>query len=355
VPPPPPRRRARACGLEFGSIPTGSHNAITDVPGVRVGHVTLWKDPDSDGNGAVARTGVTAIVLDDVSEMFRRPMAAGVAVLNGAGELTGSIEMREWGILETPIVLVSTNNVGRAYDAVVDAVLESGIDDVVIPVVGECDDSSLDDVRARSLSVAHVREALETAADGAVAEGVVGAGCGMITMGHKAGIGTASRVVGTGTVGVMLLCNFGGARLLRVGGMVVGPRLGDSAPPLDTGGSCIGVVVTDVSLDARQLERVARRVGLGLARLGSVAHHGSGDIFCAVSTANRVDRDARGTRTVTVLADAELSDIFTAVVDATEEAVTNALFVADTVIGRDGFVAEGLPVDQILEWLGLAP
>ena len=209
-----------------------------------------------------------------------------------------------------------------------------------------------------------MRRAIDTASDGAVAEGVVGAGCGMITMGHKAGIGTASRVVGDGTVGVLLLCNFGGARLLRVGGMLVGPRLeahvvgrpgAVGLAPLDSGGSCIGVVVTDIPLDPRQLERVARRVGLGLGRVGSVAHHGSGDIFCAVSTTNRFDREATGRRTSTVLVDADLDDVFAAVVDATEEAVINALFVADTVTGRDGVVAPGLPVHQILDWLGLPP
>jgi D-aminopeptidase len=352
VPPPLPRRRARDCGLEFGSLPVGPNNAITDVPGVRVGHVTVWDDPDAAGAGAVARTGVTAIVPDDLAEMYRRPMAAGVAVLNGAGELTGSIEIREWGVLETPIVLVSTNNVGRAYDAVVDAVLAAGIDDVVIPVVGECDDSSLDDIRARSLTTDHVRAALDSAAPGPVAEGVVGAGCGMITMGHKAGIGTASRILERGTVGVLLLCNFGGVRLLRVGGVLVGPRLdATSTTAADESGSCIGVVVTDIPLDARQLERVARRVGLGLGRMGSVAHNGSGDIFCAVSTTNRTERDATGVRTTSAVADSELDAVFTAVVDAAEESVTNALFVADTVTGRDGFVANGLPVDDILEWI----
>ena len=268
-------------------------------------------------------------------------------------------------------MLVSTNNVGRAYDAVVDAVLEAGIDDVVIPVVGECDDSSLDDVRARSLSVTHVRRAIDTASDGAVAEGVVGAGCGMITMGHKAGIGTASRVVGDGTVGVLLLCNFGGARLLRVGGMLVGPRLETHVVGRPDGGGGNGRRRRGPARLRRLVhrrrrhrhsarpaddsERVARRVGLGLGRVGSVAHHGSGDIFSAVSTTNRFDRGATGRRTSTVLADAELDDVFAAVVDATEEAVINALFVADTVTGRDGVVAPGLPVHQILDWLGLPP
>ncbi len=287
MPAPQPRPRARDCGLSFGSLPVGEHNAITDVPGVRVGHVTIWRD-ELD---AVGRTGVTAIVPDDAAGMFRRPMAAGTAVLNGAGELTGSIEMREWGLCETPIVLTSTNAVGRAYDAVVDELFAAGETDVVIPVVGECDDSWLDDIRRRWVTTETVCEALHSATSGPVAEGVVGAGTGMVTMGHKAGIGTASRVLdGLGTIGVLLLCNFGESSLLRVAGVLVGEMLTAErgvAHTLDDSGSCIGVAVTDVPLDASTLERVARRVGLGLARTGSIAGHGSGDIFCALSTTNR--------------------------------------------------------------------
>lgn len=355
MPAPAPRPRPRQLGLTFGALPTGEHNAITDVPGVTVGHTTVWRDP-ADGDDGIGRTGATAVVFDGLREIYERPMAAGTAVLNGAGELTGTIEMREWGILESPIVMVSTNNVGRAADAVVDAMLAAGVDDVVLPVVGECDDSWLDDIRRRWLTGDHVRAAIEDAAGGRVAEGVVGAGTGMITMGHKGGIGTASRVIdGLGTIGVLLLCNFGGARLLRVGGREVGETLAaerEVAPTRDHGGSCIGVVATDIPLDARQLERVARRVGLGLARVGSVAHHGSGDIFCAVSTTNRRDRDVAGFHTVRLLSDYAIDPVFTAVVDAAEEAVTDALFVADTVSGVNGHVVPGLPVERVLELLG---
>jgi len=188
---------------------------------------------------------------------------------------------------------------------------------------------------------------------GPVAEGVVGAGTGMSTMGHKGGVGTASRVLdGLGTVGVLLLCNFGGSKLLRIGGMPVGETLTAErqvAPKLDAGGSCIGVVMTDIPLDARQLERVARRVGLGLGRVGSVAHHGSGDIFIAASTTNRRARGESGFIETRLLADKSLDAVFTAVVDASEEAVTNALFVADTVTGVDGHTVPGLPVERVLE------
>lgn len=348
--PPSPRPRARELGLRFGPYPTGEHNAISDVPGVRVGHVTVWRD---EPDGGVARTGCTVVAPDTASGMWRRPMPAGTAVLNGAGELTGSIEIREWGVLESPVVLVSTNNIGRGYDALVDAAMADGVDDVVVPVVGECDDSWLDDITRRWLTLDHVREALDGATSGPVAEGVVGAGTGMITMGHKGGIGTASRVIdGLGTIGVLLLCNFGGARLLRIGGVPVGETLvaeRDTAPTLDDGGSCIGIVLTDIPLDARQCERVARRVGLGLARVGSVAHHGSGDIFLAASTQNRRERGERGFLDIRLVADTMLDPVFTAVVDATEEAVTNALFVADTVTGVHGHVVPGLPVDRVLE------
>jgi D-aminopeptidase len=349
---PAPRPRARSLGLTFGRFPTGVHDAITDVPGVRVGHVTMWADDER----GVARTGVTAIVPDGVRSMFERPMAAGMAVLNGAGELTGSVELQEWGILETPILLTGTTSVGRAYDALVDEAIDAGIDEPVIPVVGECDDSWLDDLRRRSVTVAHARQAVREATDGAVAQGVVGAGTGMITMGHKGGIGTASRVLdGLGTVGVLLLCNFGGLHDLRLGGVHVGEVLARDRdaqlPPYDTGGSCVGIVMTDIPLDARQLNRVARRVGLGLARVGSVAHHGSGDIFAAVSTTNRGDRDATGLQQVQLLADGSLNDVFSAVVDATEEAVHDALFVADTVSGVAGHVVPGLPVERVLALL----
>ncbi|MEY4340002.1 MAG: hypothetical protein RLZ14_1852 [Actinomycetota bacterium] len=360
--PPLPRPRPRSFGLAFGALPTGQHNAITDVPGVRVGHVTLFHGDHAAGE-PVARTGVTAIVPDSVKGMFERPMPAAFAVLNGAGELTGSVEIAEWGILETPVLLTSTNNTGRISDGVVDELLATGVREVVVPVVGECDDSWLDDVRRRWVTPQHACDAMAVATNGPVPEGVVGAGTGMTTMGWKGGIGTASRVIdGLGTVGVLLLCNFGGRTLLRLGGRPVGETLHAealqaealAAPPCDTGGSCLGVVFTDIPLDARQLRRVATRVGLGLARVGSVAHHGSGDIFLAVSTANRVARGTTGLVQQHLLADGSLNEVFTAVVDASEEAVANALFVADTVTGVDGNVVRGLPVPRVLELFGLA-
>jgi D-aminopeptidase len=196
--------------------------------------------------------------------------------------------------------------------------------------------------------------AIDAAAGGPVAEGVVGAGTGMVTMELKAGIGTSSRVLpDLGTVGVLVLANFGRLGQLRVTGVPVGVTLAaDAAAARGDAGSCIGVVATDIPLDARQLTRVARRVGLGLARVGSVAGHGSGDIFCAISTTNRRPRVAEGIHSVDLLGDDSIGAVFAATVDATEEAVTNALFVADTVSGRDGHVAPGLPVERVLALLG---
>ncbi len=264
----------RARGLRIGELEPGAANSIADVAGVKVGHVTIVRDDP------VARTGVTAIVPP------RLPLAAGTAVLNGAGELTGSLQIREWGVLETPVYLTATMAVGRVYDGAVAAAIAAdpavGVDDVVIPVVGECDDSWLSDPRPVHVSAADVARALEAA--GPVVEGAVGAGTGMVCFDFKGGIGSSSRVVASGAVvGALVLANFGSARDLRIDGVPVGRELG--APGTPPAGSCIVVLATDAALDSAGLERLARRAGLGLARCGSVAHHGSGEIFLAFSTA----------------------------------------------------------------------
>ena len=225
--PPAPRPRPRALGIDVGELPTGPANAITDVPGVLVGHVTCWADDP------VARTGVTAILpTASLADVFHHPPAAGVAVLNGVGELTGAHSIRELGFLDTPILLTGTPSVGRVYDAVVDAMFDAvpavGDEDVVAPVVGECNDAWLDDSRARNVAVADGRAAIAAAAAGPVTEGVVGAGTGMITMEFKAGIGTSSRVIdGVGHDRRLVLANFGARRQLRVAGRPVGRVLDD--------------------------------------------------------------------------------------------------------------------------------
>ena len=291
-PPEPRGPRLRDLGLRIGALEAGPANAITDVPGVRVGHVTVWRDAPQ-----VARTGVTAITPG--TDLFRRPVPAGGAVLNGAGELTGYVALSEWGTIETPVYLTSTMAVGRIYDgAVAQAVADDpavGLEDVVIPVVGECDDSWLNTAAPVQVEAADAGRALAAASGGAVAEGAVGAGTGMVCFDWKAGIGSASRVVpeAEATVGVLVLANFGSAPNLRIDGVPVGRLLpGPGEPRSREAGSCIAVLATDAPLHGAQLQRLARRAGLGLARTGSVAHHGSGEIFVAFATTGRVGRGA---------------------------------------------------------------
>jgi D-aminopeptidase len=355
---PAPRARARDLGIAIGTLPTGPLNGITDVAGVRVGHTTVWHDEPY-----VARTGVTVIVPESLAAIFDAPVAAGTAVLNGAGELTNSLAIAEWGVLETPIALSSTMGVGRAYDGIVQAMLAAhpgvGRDDVVIPAVGECDDSFLNDARALSVTAQHTVDALVNVSSGPVREGAIGAGSGMTCLGYKGGIGTSSRLVNGHTVGVLALTNFGAGSRLTVDGVPVGrllPVVDDDEVvglPVDPPeGSCIVVVATDAPLSHAQCERVARRAGLGLARTGSIAGHGSGEIFCAFSTTSRMSRSER-TAVVSrqELASGGLNAIFGATVDATEEAVLNSLFVADTVTGVSGHRAFAIPHEPVADLL----
>lgn len=354
--------RPREAGIAIGRLPTGPLTAITDVPGVRVGHATVWRDePDPPAGRSVARTGVTVVVPADPAGLVAEPVPAGTAVLNGAGELTGSVQIAEWGLVETPVYLTSTMQVGRVYDAACALAVRDdptvGTDNVVIPIVGECDDSWLNDARAAQVSADDVAAALDGATSGPVAEGAVGAGTGMVLYEWKGGIGTASRRVEEldATVGVLLLANFGAGRDLRIDGVPIGETLVSGIPYGDPAGSCLGVVATDAPLDAAQLQRLARRVGLGLARTGSVAHHGSGEIFVAFSTGSRVRRERGAThQTRTTVCDERLDPLFAAVVEAAEEAVVSALWAAPDVTGRMGRTAPGLPHAPVLELLRAA-
>jgi D-aminopeptidase len=346
--PPPARARARDLGIEIGLLPAGPGNAITDVPGVLVGHSTVWRDePEPPAGRGVARTGVTAVVPGPPVAVMAEALPAGVAVLNGAGELTSAIEVRELGWLQTPIVLTSTMQVGRAWDGLIEVLCDLdpklGLDEIVIPMVGECDDSWLNDARRTQISSDDVRAAVLGAASGPVAEGAVGAGTGMICFGWKGGIGTASRRLDTGhTVGVLLLTNFGTAEHLTVAGVPVGSTLRPPAGTEETSddaGSCIGIVATDAPCAPNDLERVARRIGLGLARGGSVGYSGSGEIFVAFST---VPFGREGT-----LHHRQLNPLFAAVVEAAEEALINSLTAADTVTGAHGHTIAGLPLEEI--------
>jgi len=340
--------RLRDLGLRIGDLEAGPRNAISDVRGVSVGQVSVRRDePDPPVGRGVARTGVTAIVPGSLDTLVSRPIAAGTAVLNGAGELTGSIQIAEWGCIETPVYLTSTMAVGRVYDGAVAAAVAAdpsvGTENFVIPVVGECDDGWLNDARTVQVDAADVQRALD-AAGGEVAEGAVGAGTGMICFGWKGGIGTASRRVGDAHVGVLALTNFGTHDQLRVDGVPVGRQLEPPpAGPEAPGGSCIVVVATDAALGTHQLTRLARRAGLGLGRTGSIGHHGSGEIFVAFSTA---DGDA--------VHDRDLNRFFGAVVDATEESVLNSLWAAEDVEGREGRVIRALPHEPVFELLQAA-
>jgi D-aminopeptidase len=357
--------RARDLGIVIGSLPTGPTNSVLDVPGVGVGHTTVWRDEPAPPEGrGVARTGVTCLVLAD--DAFTRRVPAGGAVLNGAGECTGFITAAEWGSAETPVYLTSTLQLGRVYDSACRIELEvnpSSAVDFIIPVVGECDDSWLND--ARRMQVEH--DDVVAAYDAAMAsrgsatppdEGAVGSGTGMSCLGFKGGIGTASRVVGHGsatqhTVGVLLMTNFGSREDLVVGGVQVGRVLGPAPEkePATPAGSCIGLVVTDAPADGASCARLARRVGLGLARAGSMAHHGSGEIFMAFGTGMRMDRAGKPDGTPVVTGKA-LDPLFSAVVEAAEEAVLNSMFTAPTVTGRDGNTSESANAPSVLGLLG---
>ena len=353
-------------------LPSGPTASISDVPGVGVGHVTVWRDepPPPAGRG-VARTGVT--VIDPGGNLFASPVPAGGAVLNGAGECSGFLSMSEWGLAETPVFLTSTMQVGRVYDAACELLAEEepgiGVEDVIIPLVAECDDSFLSDSRRMQVSAADVRIAREAArATGGAAvrtppaEGAVGAGTGMSCLGFKGGIGTASRRVPSGhTVGVLTLTNFGDQDRLTVDGVPVGRLLqpgavgrrpvtgpGANRPPA---GSCITVVVTDGPLDAASCSRLARRAGLGLARTGSTASHGSGEIFLALATGLRAARGSRPPAGVAPVTGRELDPFFAAAVEATEEAVLTSMLAAPTVSGRDGNTSPGLPAALVRELL----
>jgi D-aminopeptidase len=358
-------RRARDLGIMIGEYPTGPGNAITDVAGVRVGHTTVLREPVPDGPGAV-RTGVTAVFPHDGLPWLER-VYAGTHVLNGYGELIGINQIREWGLLHSPIVLTSSLAIGRAYDATVrwrterHATTTSEGGDM--PVVSECDDSFLNDVASFPLSESDVFEALDAAAGGPVAEGCVGAGAGMQCMDFKGGIGTASRVVPGGfALGALVLTNFGTREQLRIDGVPVGREIADLMPEGHGDGSCVVVVATDAPLLPHQAQRVATRAGLGLARCGSTAYSGSGELMIAFSTANRLPlRTPAGVVEVRAALDGAagdvegpLNDLFAATVEAVEEAVVNALVAATTTVGRDGHVLHALPIDRTLEILARA-
>jgi D-aminopeptidase len=357
------RPRARELGVSVGVIPTGTLNAITDVDGVLVGHTTLIR-------GDNVRTGVTAI-LPHGGNLFHEKVPGAVFVGNGFGKLAGSTQVNELGEIETPILLTSTLSVPRVADFVIDYMLAlPGNEDVlsINPLVAETNDGYLNDIRGRHISRDDVFAAIKGAKSGAVAEGSVGAGTGTIAFGFKGGIGTSSRKLpqrlGGYTIGVLVQTNFGG--VLTINGAPVGRELGryylkDELTEKDRqqnnpDGSVIIVIATDAPLDARNLNRMAARAMMGLARTGAAASNGSGDYAIAFSTAPDVriktlSQNERNTpRNLKSLANDATSPLFLAVIEATEEAIYNSLFKATTTSGR-GRTVEALPLDRTVEIL----
>jgi D-aminopeptidase len=355
------RPRARDLGIAPGIFQPGHYNAITDVADVRVGHNTVWQ-------GDSIRTGVT-VILPHTGNIFSERVPAAMVVANGFGKLLGITQVQELGELETPVALTCTLCVWRVADAMVDYLLaQPGMEGVrsINPVVGETNDGYLSDIRARPIRPEHVVSALESAASGPVAEGAVGAGTGTRAFGWKGGIGTSSRVLpeslGAWTVGVLVQTNFGG--VLQILGAPVGVELGryifrdqvegagDERNDDRGDGSIMVVLATDAPLSNRNLERLASRAVLGLARTGSPGTNGSGDYVIAFSNAESVRRPVgdRDPRTVSDLPNEAMSALFQAVVEATEEAVYNSLFKAVTVSGHHG-TSEALPIDKTVEIL----
>ncbi len=347
----------REAGLSLGTLAPGPRNDITDVAGVRVGHTSVVEGHD-------VRTGVTVVLPHD-GDLFRQKVIAAAHTINGFGKPFGLEQVRELGTLESPIALTSTLNVPRVADALLSWMLARDADiarttTTVNVVVGECSDSFLNDARGRHVGEAHVLAALSEAegsggaAAGAVAQGSVGAGVGMVAFGFKGGVGSASRVLGDHTLGALLVANYGGRAQLTIAGVPVGRLLAGPAAPQPERGSVMIVLATDAPLSARQLGRLSRRAVHGLARTGSTSGHGSGDFVLAFSTAQRIAHDAGVAElTLRCLPDdgRALEGLFQAVVEAVEEAAISALFRAETVVGRDGHVAEALPVDAVLELL----
>ena len=327
------RQRARGLGIIGEEFATGPHNALTDVPGVRVGHVTVR-------DGGDLHTGVTAIVPDQV--LARRVLPAGLFVGNGYGKLIGATQLQELGEIETPILLTGTLSAFRVADALVTWMLDRpGNQEMVSvnPIVGETNDGWLSDIRARPITAEHVFAALDGARAGPVTEGCVGAGTGTTALGFKAGIGTSSRSVPLPTgelvmLGVLVQSNFGGT--LRVDGVVIPAPAPVVATTNPRGNSCMIVVATDARLDSRQLTRLATRAVFAMGRVGASFSHGSGDYGIAFSTEDGPTVTGQGT-----------DPLFTAIQDATEEALLNSLFMAETTTGFRGRVVPAVNLDQV--------
>ena len=345
-------KRARDYGVKIGVLPTGKLNAITDVPGVKVGQTTLIE-------GDSIRTGVTAILPYD-GNIFQQKIPAAIFVGNGFGKLAGSTQVNELGNLETPIILTNTLNVSTALEALINYTLkEKGNEEVrsVNAVVGETNDGYLNDIRGRHVTAKDVLSAINNAKGGAIEEGNVGAGTGTVCFGFKGGIGTASRKLpeslGGFTIGVLVQTNFGG--VLQIDGVPVGEELGKFSFSREllkkADGSCMIVVATNAPLDHRNLMRLAQRAILGMGKTGGIESNGSGDYVIAFSTADSLRVPYNESQKIlnnSLLSNDAMTPLFMATIEATEEAIINSLFAAKTMSGVDGHIVESLPLDKVI-------
>ena len=347
------QKRLRDYGIETGIFKTGEYNAITDVPGVTVGHVTKIGGDDM-------RTGVTAIIPHQ-GNIFKNKVPAAIYVGNGFGKLAGVTQVQELGNIETPIILTNTLNVAEGVSALVEYTLsQSGNEYVrsVNAVVGETNDGKLNNIRARYVTKEDVLEALKSAKGGPVGEGCIGAGTGTVSFGFKGGIGTSSRVLpqslGGYTVGVLVQSNYGG--VLEIAGVQVGQLLGQyqfqESVIQDVDGSCMMVVITDAPVDARNLERMAKRAMMGLAKTGGIASNGSGDYVIALSVYrdNLID-ESTSVYEPKLLHNDDMSPLFLATIEATSEALWNALFAAKDTEGYNGRKVKALPIEKVVEFI----
>lgn len=349
------QKRARDYGIKIGLIPTGKLNSITDVEGLKVGHTTLII-------GDSVRTGVTAIIPYE-GNIFQQKIPAAIFAGNGFGKLAGSTQVNELGNIETPIVLTNTLNVATAMDAVVEYTLNYKGNEAIKSVnaiIGETNDSYLNDIRGRHVSKKDVLSAIANAKSGPIEEGNVGAGTGTVCFGFKGGIGTSSRKLpknlGGYTIGVLVQTNFGG--VLQIDGVPVGAELGKFSFSNEllnnVDGSCMIVIATDAPLDSRNLERLAKRAFLGLGKTGGIASNGSGDYMIAFSTAKDIRIPHSSKETILnqgLLLNDETSPIFMAAIEATEEAIINSLFTAETMSGYKGSKVSALPKEKVLSIL----
>ena len=341
-----PRARARDIGILIGTFPPGPHNAITDVAGVKVGHVTL-------NEGESIRTGVTAVLPSD--DIWTARFFGAAHVIHGNGESTGIARINQAGWIESPILLTNTLSVGAVHEGVVRYIVRRYPDNnIVLPIVAECYDGGLNDISGLHVTAQHAMEAIESATAGPVAEGAVGGGTGMRSYGFKAGIGTASRVLseerGGWTVGVLVNANGGRRSQLRIDGVPVGKEITGSPPKPGRDGSFIIIIATDAPLTHRQLKQLALRATHGLARTGTPSTDGSGEFVIAFSTANIFPKNTEtGTFQIQMLLNWRLNPLFQAVIEATEEAIINSMTMATTTTGRGGRTMYAIPLAALKE------